>query len=68
MYSLSGASHRSNLSSWYVCSYVFLLRQISRVFHAGSAGAHVTGWAQEHSYNHMLMNTQPGVKLKGLHK
>ncbi|XP_064105013.1 protein O-linked-mannose beta-1,2-N-acetylglucosaminyltransferase 1-like [Macrobrachium nipponense] len=43
-----------------------LVPEISRTFHAGSAGAHVTGWAQESFFNHMIYNKDPLVKLRGL--
>nr|XP_045608556.1 protein O-linked-mannose beta-1,2-N-acetylglucosaminyltransferase 1-like [Procambarus clarkii] len=43
-----------------------LVPEIGRTFHAGAAGAHVTGWAQEHMFSHMIYNHDPNVKLKGL--
>nr|XP_053633050.1 protein O-linked-mannose beta-1,2-N-acetylglucosaminyltransferase 1-like [Cherax quadricarinatus] len=43
-----------------------LVPEVGRSFHAGAAGAHVTGWAQEHIFNHMIYNQNPHVKLKGL--
>ncbi|XP_068225437.1 protein O-linked-mannose beta-1,2-N-acetylglucosaminyltransferase 1-like [Palaemon carinicauda] len=43
-----------------------LVPEISRTFHAGSAGAHVTGWAQESFFNHMIYNKDPLVKLRDL--
>ncbi|XP_042871588.1 protein O-linked-mannose beta-1,2-N-acetylglucosaminyltransferase 1-like [Penaeus japonicus] len=55
---LSGARQRQGRDA--------LLPEVSRTFHAGAAGAHVTGWAQEHFYNHMIFNQDPKVKLKGL--
>ncbi|XP_047474982.1 protein O-linked-mannose beta-1,2-N-acetylglucosaminyltransferase 1-like [Penaeus chinensis] len=55
---LSGARQRQGRDA--------LLPEVSRTFHAGAAGAHVTGWAQEHLFNNMIFNQDPHVKLKGL--
>lgn len=55
---LSGARQRQGRDA--------LLPEVSRAFHAGAAGAHVTGWAQEHLFNNMIFNQDPHVKLKGL--
>ncbi|XP_071532942.1 protein O-linked-mannose beta-1,2-N-acetylglucosaminyltransferase 1-like isoform X2 [Panulirus ornatus] len=43
-----------------------LVPEVARTFHAGAAGAHVTGWAQEHLFSHMFYNQDPNVKLSGL--
>ncbi|XP_037777208.1 protein O-linked-mannose beta-1,2-N-acetylglucosaminyltransferase 1-like isoform X2 [Penaeus monodon] len=55
---LSGARQRQGRDA--------LLPEVSRTFHAGAAGAHVTGWAQEHLFNNMIFNQDPHVRLKGL--
>ncbi|XP_063603782.1 protein O-linked-mannose beta-1,2-N-acetylglucosaminyltransferase 1-like [Penaeus indicus] len=55
---LSGARQRQGRDA--------LLPEVSRTFHAGAAGAHVTGWAQEHLFSNMIFNQDPHVKLKGL--
>ncbi|XP_045606907.2 protein O-linked-mannose beta-1,2-N-acetylglucosaminyltransferase 1 [Procambarus clarkii] len=43
-----------------------LVPEIGRTFHAGAAGAHVSGWEQEHLFSHMIYNQDPDVKLQGL--
>ena len=43
-----------------------LVPEVGRTFHAGAAGAHVTGWSQEHFFSHMIYNQDPHVKLHGL--
>ncbi|XP_063603783.1 protein O-linked-mannose beta-1,2-N-acetylglucosaminyltransferase 1-like [Penaeus indicus] len=43
-----------------------LVPEVSRVIHAGSSGAHVTGYAQEGFFNHMFYNEDPYVTLRDL--
>ncbi|XP_050718967.1 protein O-linked-mannose beta-1,2-N-acetylglucosaminyltransferase 1-like [Eriocheir sinensis] len=43
-----------------------LVPEVGRTFHAGAAGAHVTGWFQEHFFSYMIFNQDPHVKLQGL--
>ncbi|XP_027235709.2 protein O-linked-mannose beta-1,2-N-acetylglucosaminyltransferase 1 [Penaeus vannamei] len=43
-----------------------LVPEVSRVIHAGSSGAHVTGYAQENTFNHMVYNEDPYVTLENL--
>ncbi|XP_042871593.1 protein O-linked-mannose beta-1,2-N-acetylglucosaminyltransferase 1-like [Penaeus japonicus] len=43
-----------------------LVPEVSRVIHAGSSGAHVTGFTQEHFFNHMVYNEDPNVTLRNL--
>nr|XP_027228262.1 protein O-linked-mannose beta-1,2-N-acetylglucosaminyltransferase 1-like [Penaeus vannamei] len=37
--------------------------EVSRTFHAGSAGVHVTGFEQESVFNRMIYNLEPEVEL-----
>ncbi|XP_069970984.1 protein O-linked-mannose beta-1,2-N-acetylglucosaminyltransferase 1 [Penaeus vannamei] len=37
--------------------------EVSRTFHAGSAGVHVTGFEQESVFNRMIYNSEPEVEL-----
>ncbi|XP_047474192.1 protein O-linked-mannose beta-1,2-N-acetylglucosaminyltransferase 1-like [Penaeus chinensis] len=43
-----------------------LVPEVSRVIHAGSSGAHVTGYVQEDFFNHMVYNEDPYVTLRNL--
>lgn len=43
-----------------------LVPEVGRTYHAGAAGAHVTGWAQEHDFASMIYNTDPNVMLRDL--
>ncbi|XP_042242016.1 protein O-linked-mannose beta-1,2-N-acetylglucosaminyltransferase 1-like [Homarus americanus] len=43
-----------------------LVPEVGRTYHAGAAGAHVTGWAQEQLFSNMIFNQDPDVKLRGL--
>ncbi|XP_045131963.1 LOW QUALITY PROTEIN: protein O-linked-mannose beta-1,2-N-acetylglucosaminyltransferase 1-like [Portunus trituberculatus] len=43
-----------------------LVPEVGRTFHSGAAGAHVTGWFQEHLFTPMIYNLDPDVKLLGL--
>ncbi|KAK3859674.1 hypothetical protein Pcinc_034228 [Petrolisthes cinctipes] len=43
-----------------------LVPEVGRTYHAGAAGAHVTGWSQEQNFASMIYNTDPDVKLKNL--
>lgn len=38
--------------------------ELSRTFHAGSAGVHVTGFEQESVFNRMIFNQEPEVELE----
>ncbi|XP_063600034.1 protein O-linked-mannose beta-1,2-N-acetylglucosaminyltransferase 1-like [Penaeus indicus] len=38
--------------------------EVSRTFHAGSAGVHVTGFEQESVFNRMIFNREPEVQLE----
>lgn len=40
--------------------------EVSRTFHAGSAGAHVDGFEQQLYYGRMMMTSDPDVKLENL--
>ncbi|MCL4140474.1 UNVERIFIED_CONTAM: hypothetical protein GTU68_021475 [Idotea baltica] len=43
-----------------------LTPEVSRSFHAGFAGAHVTGWEQSFHFDNMIFNQDPNAKLAGL--
>ncbi|XP_068220210.1 protein O-linked-mannose beta-1,2-N-acetylglucosaminyltransferase 1-like [Palaemon carinicauda] len=40
--------------------------EVSRTFHAGSSGVHVSGFEQETYFNRMIFNQQPDVKLNDI--
>ncbi|XP_042885983.1 protein O-linked-mannose beta-1,2-N-acetylglucosaminyltransferase 1-like [Penaeus japonicus] len=42
--------------------------EVSRTFHAGSAGVHVTGFEQESVFNRMIFNQDPEVDLEDIHQ
>uniref|UniRef100_A0A6A7FYK8 Protein O-linked-mannose beta-1,2-N-acetylglucosaminyltransferase 1-like n=2 Tax=Hirondellea gigas TaxID=1518452 RepID=A0A6A7FYK8_9CRUS len=44
-----------------------LLPEVSRSYHSGSAGAHVTGWMQGMVFANMIYNTDPDARLRDLH-
>ncbi|RXG64067.1 Protein O-linked-mannose beta-1,2-N-acetylglucosaminyltransferase 1 [Armadillidium vulgare] len=44
-----------------------IVPEVSRTFHAGSAGAHVTGWEQAFFYDQMIYNQNPDVKIRNIH-
>ena len=44
-----------------------LIPEVSRTFHSGSSGAHVTGWMQAMLFSDMIYNQDPDAKLKNLH-
>ncbi|XP_018027064.2 protein O-linked-mannose beta-1,2-N-acetylglucosaminyltransferase 1-like [Hyalella azteca] len=44
-----------------------LVPEVSRSFHSGSSGAHITGWDQALIFSNMIYNRDPDVKLNDLH-